>query len=95
MRLTVGIEIFVFCPVCYLGIRLEELVQGQRGSLLRRHAVFTEDRPTLKGSESAQYLSRKAVDRREKKGVFSLGTGPAAATITYRAMFESPAEQDM
>ena len=78
-----------------LGFGLRNWSKGSVVPFLEDMLSCTGDRPTLKGSDSAQYLSRKAVDRREKKGVFSLGTGPAAATITYRAMFESPAEQDM
>jgi hypothetical protein len=95
MRLTVGIEIFVFCPVCYLGIRLEELVQGKRGSLLRRHAVLSKRPVDAKGSGTARYLSRKAVDRRENRGVLGRRTGPAAATIIYQARLEISARQDL
>ena len=64
-----------------LGFGLRNWSKGSVVPFLEDMLSCKGGRPTLEGCDSAQYLSRKAVDRRDKKGVFSLSTGPAAATI--------------
>jgi len=54
-----------------LGFGLRNWSKGSVVPFLEDMLSCPGDRPTLKGSGSAQYLSRKAVDRRGKKGVIS------------------------